>query len=679
MKKLSEKQASILGILIVVAFAVTLILIRFASSPSQNEQTKATWLSVGASSKTFSLSLSQDGSTVAGWVEKDSALKPFKWSSRKGFEIVSSEGKALAVSIDGSTVVGYVKVLDSYQAFVWSDGSNPAILGTLGGNESWATGVSGDGRIVVGYSKNSEGITKAFSWSRETGMVELLSNGESYAYSVSADGSVIAGSIKDENNLKRAALWTEDGRLHVLPKDGEIPADGESEALYISADGKVIAGCITDNSGSKKTFIWKPFEDKFRIVKAEFENVPTGISVDGSYIFIAKLVDKAPSQAFVWNEKNGFVVSEEHVSEIFKDGSKIFALTGISADGNYLIGYGTNSKSGKLESFIVETPEKLKGGNNAPVLISLRPEKAFLDPNERIEIFCNVFDPNSDPLTYIWTSSGGTISGTGNRVFFTAPEKPGKYTVTADVADGNGGNLTKSIVLEVRQLGELKITGLKFEPSKIPPKGTAFVTCEVVDPENEKITYIWEVNGGSITGEGSQVNYEAPSEPGVYNVKVTVKDSKGRTGSVSKEILVGTDPRIRFIYADDFAIYSRGKQSEPVYTALGDVLELYCDAVDPDTGKKDNLEYIWEVKNEKGYPVSMLSSKVGPKVLFRADEYGTYTVTVRVSKGKDFNTSASIVVVVKEPEEIPYNQPEEIFELDTDSETNFAPEYNSEE
>ncbi len=49
-------------------------------------------------------------------------------------------------------------------------------------------------------------------------------------------------------------------------------------------------------------------------------------------------------------------------------------------------------------------------------------------------------------------------------------------------------------------------------------------------------------------------------------------------------------------------------------------------------------------------------------MLFRADEYGTFTVTVIVSKNKAFETSASIAVVVKEQEEIPY------LETETDSE-----------
>ncbi len=617
---------------------------------------KVIWLSVVASSKTFASSLSQDGNTVAGWLEKDSTLKPFKWSSKKGFETVSNEGKALAVSLDGKTVVGYVKALDGYQAFVWRDGSNPSVLGTLGGSESYATGVSGDGRVIVGYSKNQAGLTKAFLWTRKNGIVEINADNESYAYSISADGSVIVGSTRDKNNLKKACFWTDDGSLKLLN------IDDESEALYVSADGKVIAGYLIDKSGSKRTFIWKPSENSLKIIQAQFENVPTGISVDGKYIFITKIVDNTPSQAFVLSETDGFVLSEQYLGETFKDNSKIIALTGMSPNKKYLIGYGTNSKTGNLESFIVETPEKLKEGNSAPVLISLTTEKMLLDPNERIEIISNVFDPDSDPLTYVWSSSGGIISGSGNRVFFTAPETPGKYTVTVNVTDGKGGNLTKSIILEVRQLGELKITTLKIEPSKIPPKGTALVTCEVNDPENKELTYIWEVDGGTITGEGSQVNYTAPNEPRVYNLKVTVKDNIGRTTSTSEEILVGTDPRIRFIYADDFSVYSRGKQSEPIYTALGDVLELHCDAIDPDTGKSDNLEYRWEVRNEKGYPVNILSGKEGPKVLFRADEYGTFTVTVIVSKNKAFETSASIAVVVKEQEEIPY------LETETDSE-----------
>jgi probable HAF family extracellular repeat protein len=78
-------------------------------------------------------------------------------------------------------------------------------LGVLpGGNYSRANAVSADGTVVVGVSNSSSG-TRAFRWTRETGMVEL---GPGESLGVSADGNVIVGYAYDSNNLEYAFRWT---------------------------------------------------------------------------------------------------------------------------------------------------------------------------------------------------------------------------------------------------------------------------------------------------------------------------------------------------------------------------------------------------------------------------------------------------------------------------------------
>ncbi len=71
-------------------------------------------------------------------------------------------------------------------------------LGTLGeGTLAEGTGVSADGRIVVGFSATQETVNyRAFSWSVSTGITQLETpptDRGSYAQGVSADGEVIVG------------------------------------------------------------------------------------------------------------------------------------------------------------------------------------------------------------------------------------------------------------------------------------------------------------------------------------------------------------------------------------------------------------------------------------------------------------------------------------------------------
>jgi len=75
-------------------------------------------------------------------------------------------------------------------------------LGTLGGNESWASDVSADGRVVVDRAYNGAGEWRAFRWTASGGMEDLnityaslLTNGSvlTIASAISPNGRYIVG------------------------------------------------------------------------------------------------------------------------------------------------------------------------------------------------------------------------------------------------------------------------------------------------------------------------------------------------------------------------------------------------------------------------------------------------------------------------------------------------------
>ena len=114
-------------------------------------------------------------------------------------------------------------------------------LGTLGGNESVAYGVSNNG-IVVGMARNAQGQQRAFRWKCGT-MTDLgtLGGPESIARDISANGDVIVGL-----SLVNATLWRAfKYQSGVMTDLGSLVPGGASGATGVSANGSVIVGWST--------------------------------------------------------------------------------------------------------------------------------------------------------------------------------------------------------------------------------------------------------------------------------------------------------------------------------------------------------------------------------------------------------------------------------------------------
>ena len=86
--------------------------------------------------------------------------------------------------------------------------------------------------------------------------------------------------------------------------------------------------------------------------------------------------------------------------------------------------------------------------NHPPVIDSLTTEQR-VGKATTSTIVCIASDPDGDELRYIWSASGGNISGEGPVATWVAPNAYGTYTVTVFVTDGRGGQAIKTIYMVV--------------------------------------------------------------------------------------------------------------------------------------------------------------------------------------------------------------------------------------
>jgi hypothetical protein len=178
--------------------------------------------------------------------------------------------------------------------------------------------------------------------------------------------------------------------------------------------------------------------------------------------------------------------------------------------------------------------------NHPPTIISLeaRPEK--VTSGASCQIVCNATDPDGDQLSYEWSATGGTITGEGATVTWTAPQLIDSYYIVVMVTDNRGGEASHQIIVEVRANSSPTITSVWADAEWTLPSGSINVTCNATDPDHDELNYVWTASGGNITGAGARVVWTAPEQVGAYNITVMASDGYGGSDTATLPVTVVT-------------------------------------------------------------------------------------------------------------------------------------------
>jgi len=264
--------------------------------------------------------------------------------------------------------------------------------------------------------------------------------------------------------------------------------------------------------------------------------------------------------------------------------------------------------------------------NRNPEISGLTATPSTVDSGGSSTIKCTASDPDGDTLIFdSWTCTGGSISGTGGTVTWTAPSTFGIYTVTVTVRDGNGGTVTRSVGITVTNHNP-EISILAATPTSVVTGGSSTVKCTASDPDGDTVTFSWTYTGGSISGTGSTVTWTAPATPGVYTVTAIVSDGKG--GTVTRSISITStnrNPQISSLTAT------------PAIVVAGGSSIVICTASDADG---DTLTYSWIYAGGS-------ISETGSTITWTAPAtFGIYTITAIVSDGKGGTATQSVSIAV---------------------------------
>ena len=123
--------------------------------------------------------------------------------------------------------------------------------------------------------------------------------------------------------------------------------------------------------------------------------------------------------------------------------------------GSYTVNVKVDDGKGGTASCAADI--KVEEKPNHPPTAALSIERSPILPGERTGVTCHGSDPDNDPLTYSYTTTGGQIVGSGSSVQFDATTlQPGSYDVKCTVNDGRGGTADSSASVQVKEPPQIK-------------------------------------------------------------------------------------------------------------------------------------------------------------------------------------------------------------------------------
>lgn len=208
--------------------------------------------------------VSADGTVIVG----TDAAQAFRWTQAEGMVGLGKGPGALGcrangVSADNSTIIGfntYNDVNDNNRAFRWTAAEGFVDLGVLPGDQfSEAKAISADGTIIVGQSGTKFVSGRAFIWDKTNGMRDLkevlVAGNPSLvnwtlrsATGISADGKTIVGAGANPNGES-------EGFTAVLEVRPAQLLNISTRMRVLTGDKVLIGGFIITGTESKKVMI----------------------------------------------------------------------------------------------------------------------------------------------------------------------------------------------------------------------------------------------------------------------------------------------------------------------------------------------------------------------------------------------------------------------------------------
>jgi probable HAF family extracellular repeat protein len=410
--------------------------------------------------------VSNDGTVVTGYsnlvIANSVRAHAFRWTSSSGMVNLGvplglQTSAANSMDFAGLAVAGNA----SNRQFRWTISGGMQNLGVLpGGTLGLATGISGDGSIVCGWSNAGDGNVYATRWTSSGGLVPLAvlpggTQGAS-AYGISSDSSIIVGGSTWSGSGYRACRWLPG---NIIQNINTIPAVSDSRAFAISRNNSVIVGGATIG-GVERVFRYTNVMSDLGWPAGTLSSSASQTNYDGKVITGRASVGLNQWRAIYWSTNTGMQNLNTYLTALGTNmtGWVLNDSWGVSGDGSAIA--GTGEFNGQTRAFLIQ-------GLPCPTVPIVTSDPTAMTvcraPGSSATLSVGVDAPGA--VQYQWyVDAPGTAGG----IPLTQPFYADPFTgITFHVAGFNGPDLTIS---DMRAAGPIK--DIRFHAETTNPCGT---------------------------------------------------------------------------------------------------------------------------------------------------------------------------------------------------------------
>jgi hypothetical protein len=304
--------------------------------------------------------LSADGHSAAGSLV-GGASGGFRWREGEAPVVLTGAMTVRAISPNGAYVAGSSLDARQHEVATWwgADGTAHALGGLPGADAqagvlSVAYGVT-DEPHVVGTAVNAQRANVAFAWTSEDGLRLLASPGTaSGATGISGDGRRIYGWSERADTTRRGVLWNQ-GRICCTVDTGAAP----NELVGANRGATLLLGFAHAHGDAEEPFLWTPGAEPSRTALGAMPSSAsmrfTAGSDDGRVL--AGTVGSGAQRVALIRTEAGVARLDAFLAERGIEvprGWTLIAATAVSADGSRIAGFGLDE--GRFDSFVIDLP-----------------------------------------------------------------------------------------------------------------------------------------------------------------------------------------------------------------------------------------------------------------------------------------------------------------------------------